>query len=90
MVPLKYLNNFWKTLEMFLINCDINLIWTWSANCAIVYTDVANPGATFAITQTKLYILVVNLSTQDNSKLFKQFKTGFKRIINWNKYLSQP
>ena len=42
MVPLKYLNNFWRTLEMPLINCEVNLILTWSANCVIVYTDVAN------------------------------------------------
>ena len=42
MVPLKYLNNFWRTLEMSLINCEINLILTWSANCVIVYTNDAN------------------------------------------------
>ena len=42
MVPLKYLSNFWRTLEMPLINCEVNLILIWSANCVIVYTDVAN------------------------------------------------
>ena len=42
MVPLKYSSNFWRTLEMPLINCDVNLILTWSANCVIIYTDVAN------------------------------------------------
>ena len=42
MFPLKYLSNFWRTLEMPLINCEVNLILTWSANCAIVYTNVAN------------------------------------------------
>ena len=42
MVPLKYLSNFWRTLEMPLINCEINLILTWSANCVIIYTNVAN------------------------------------------------
>ena len=77
MVPLKYLNNFWRILEMPLINCEINLILTWSANCVIVYTGVANLNATFAITETKLYVPVVTL------------KSGFKRIINWNKYLSK-
>ena len=42
MVPLKYLSNFWRTLEMPLINCEVNLISTWSENCVIIYTDVAN------------------------------------------------
>ena len=55
MVPLKYLSNFWRTLEMTLINCEINLILTWSANCAIIYTDVANQIPTFAITEANLY-----------------------------------
>ena len=68
----------------------LNLILTWSANCVIVYTDIANHGAIFAITETKLYVPVVTLSTQDNAKLLQQFKSGFKRIINWNKYLSKP
>ena len=63
---------------------------TWSANCVIVYTDVANQGATFTITETKLYVPVVTLSTQDNAKLLPQLKSGFKRTINWNKYLAKP
>ena len=62
MVPLKYLQNFWRTLEMRLINCEI---LTWSGNSVIVYTDAENPGATFAITKKILYVLVVTLSTQD-------------------------
>ena len=69
MVPLKYLSNFWRTLEMPLINCEINLLLTWSASCVIVSTDVANQNATFAITDTKLYVPVVTLSQQDNAKL---------------------
>ena len=69
MVPLKYLSNFCRTLEMPLINSDVNLILTWSANCTIVCTDVANQGATFTITETKLYVPVATLSTQDNAKL---------------------
>ena len=57
----------------------------------IVYTnDDANQGATFAITEIKFYVLVVNLSTQDNVKLLTQLKSGFKRTINWNKYLQKP
>ena len=69
MVPLKYLSNFWKTLEMPLINCEVKLILTWSANCVIAYTNVTNQGATFAITETKLYvpIVYVPLSTKDNA-----------------------
>ena len=74
MVPLKYLSNFWRTFEMPLINCEVNLILTWSGNCVIVYTNVANQGATFTITETKLYVPVVTLSTQDNAKLLTQLK----------------
>ena len=75
---------------MPLINCKINLILTWSANSVIVSTNVANQNAIFIITDTKLYVPVVNLSTQDNSKLLQQLKSGFKRVINWNEYLSKP
>ena len=89
MVPLKYLSNFWKTLEMPLINWKFNLILTWSRNCVIVSSNDANQNATFAITDTKLYVPVVTLSTQNNAKLLQQLKSGFKRIINWNKYLSK-
>ena len=62
MVPLTYLRNIWKTLGMPLINCKINLILTCSAYCVIVSTNNANQGATFATTETKLYILVMTLS----------------------------
>ena len=87
MVPLKYLRNFWRTLEMHLINCEVNLILKWSSTCDI--TNSTGAGA-FEITDTKLYVPVVTLSTQDNSKLLQQLKSGFKRVINWNKYLSKP
>ena len=90
MVSIKHLSNFWRTLEMPLINCDVNLILTWSANCVIVSTNVGNQNATFAITDTKLYVPVVTLSTQDNAKLLQQLKSAFKRVINWDKYLSKP
>ena len=90
MVRLKYLNNFRRTLEMPLISCEINFILTWSTNCVIVSTNVANQNATLEITDTNLYVPVVTLSTQDNSKLLQQLKSGFKRVINWNKYLSKP
>ena len=82
MVPLKYLGNFWRTLEMPLINCEINLLLTWSASYVIVSIDVGNQNAAFAITDTKLYVPVVTLSQQDNAKLLEQLQSGFKRVIS--------
>ena len=82
MVPLKYLSNSWGTLEMPLINCEVNLILTWSSICVI--TD-SNGAGTFAITDTKLYVPVLTLSAQENTKFLQQLKSGFKRV---NKYLS--
>ena len=90
MVPLKYLSNFWRTLEMPLVNCEVNLILTWSSTCVLIATNIPNQAATFAVTDTKLYVPVVTLSTQENTKFFQQLKSGFKRVINWNKYLSKP
>ena len=90
MVPLKYLSNFWRTLEMPLINCEVNLILTWSSTCILIATDIPNQNATFAITDTKLCLPVVTLSTRENTKFLQQLKSGFKRVINWNKYLSKP
>ena len=82
-VPLKYLSNFWRTLKMLFISCEINLTLTWSEDCVIS----SRTGATkFKITDTKLYVPIVTLSTQDNAKLLRQLKSGFKRKINWNKY----
>ena len=75
---------------MPLINCEVNLILTWSANCVIVSTDVANQGATLTIEERKLYVPKVTLSTQDNAKLLIQLRSGFKRTIIWNKYLPKP
>ena len=60
MVPLKYLSNFWRTLEMILINCEVNLILTWSSTCVITNSTGAG---TFEITDTKLYVRAVILST---------------------------
>ena len=90
MVPLKYLSNFWRTLEMPLTNCEVNLILTWSSTCALIATTIPNQNRTFAITDTKLYVPVVTLSTQENTKFLQQLTSGFKRVINWNKYLSKP
>ena len=80
MVLLKYLSNYWRTLEMPLINCEVELISTWSANCVILYTDVADQVPTFTITEKNLYVLVVTLSTQDNAKLLPQFSWNKTRI----------
>ena len=88
MVPLKYLSNDWRTLEMPLINCEIYFVLTWSVNCVVSSAPVGQ-ATTFAITDTKLYIPLVTLSTQDNAKLLQQLKSGFKRTINWNKYHSK-
>ena len=87
MVSLKYLSNFWRVLEMPLINCEVNLMLIWSSTCVIINSTGAG---TFTITDTKLYVPIVTLSTQDNAKLLQQLKSGFKRVINWNKYLSKP
>ena len=86
MVQLKYLRNFWRTLEMPLINCEFEPILTWPASCVIIYTNIADQVPTFTITETNLYVPVVTLSTQDNAKLLPQLKSGFKRTISWNKY----
>ena len=75
---------------MPLVNCEVNLILTWSSTCVFVATNIPNQNATFAITDTKLYVPVVTLSTKENNKFLQQLKSGFKRVINWNKYLSKP
>ena len=90
MVPLKYLSNFWRTLEMPLINCEIELILDLTADCVTTYTNINNHVPTFTITEANLYVPVVTLSTQDNAKLLLQLKSGFKRTISWNKYMSKP
>ena len=90
MVPLKYLSNFWRTLEMPLINCEVNFILTSSSSCVLIATGIQNQNATFGISDIKLYVPVVTLSTQENAKFLQQLKSNFKRVINWNKYLSKP
>ena len=89
MVPLKCLSNICGTLEMPLINFEVNLILNWSANCVTVYTNVANQGPAFETNETNLYVPAVTLSTQHNEKLLSQLKSSFKRTISWNKYLSK-
>ena len=84
-VPLKYLSYFWRTFELPLINCEVNLILTSSKDCVI--TNSTGEGK-FAVTEATLYVPVVNLSTKDNEKLLQQLKSGFKKTISWNKYES--
>ena len=72
---------------MQLINCEVNLILTWSSTCVI--SNSTGTGR-FEITDTKPYVLVVTLWTQDNAKLLQELKSGFKRTVNWNKYQSYP
>ena len=101
--PLKYLSNFWRSLNIPLINCEVELNLTWFKNCVLISkstraADCEEPihrkidvpeNAIFQITDTKLYFPVVTLSKGNDIKLLEQLKTGFKRTIKWNKYRSQ-
>ena len=89
-IPLKHLSNFWRSLNIPLINCEVELILTWSKNCVLadmtVDADadpaiVAPSGATFKITDTKLYVPVVTLSAEYNAKLSKLLSDGFNRTV---------
>ena len=97
-IPLKHLSNFWRSLNIPLINCEVELILAWSKNCVLADMTVdaaANPAIvapvtlTFEITGTKLYVPVVTLSKENVTKLLEQLKLGFKRTIKWNKYRSK-
>ena len=68
---------------MPLINYEIIFILIWSENCVM---SSANRETKFKITDTKLYVPVVTLTTQDNVKLLQQLKSGFKRTTTWKKY----
>ena len=82
-VPLKYLSNFWRLLEMPLINSKIHLELSWVKNC--VMSNVGGVAA-FKITNTKLYVPIVTLSSKDNVKLVKTLEERFKRPVYWNEY----
>ena len=95
-VPLKYLSNFFRSLEMHLINCKIHLELNWNNNCVMHGADTyaggdnANDRETaFKITSTKLYVPIVTLSTKDNVNLTKQLSKGFKRTFYWNESKSK-
>ena len=82
-VPLKYLSNFFRSLEMPLINCKIKLNLTWKKEC-VLSTDAGN--AVFIINNTKLYVPVVTLSKEDNKDFIEQQNKGFQRSVYWNEY----
>ena len=69
----------WRTPEVSIINCEIDFILTWSEKCFLV-VDTQVP--TFIITDTKLHVPVVTLSTLDIARLLKQLESGFKLTIN--------
>ena len=79
MLSLEYLSNFWKTLEMSLINCEINLTLTWFNKC--VLSNTAAQATAFAITDAKIYVPVVTLD-KTIAKLLQKLKSGFKRTIS--------
>ena len=83
MVPLKDWCNFCRTREMFLSNCEINIILTWSETRVLSNNTKVTA---FSVSDTELYVPAVTLSTQYNAKLLQQLKSGFKRTFNWNKY----
>ena len=102
-IPLKHLSNFWRNLNIPLINCEVELILTWFKSCVLISkltrdTDYDEPinreidipeNALFQITDTKLYVPVVSSSKENDIKLLEQLKSEFKRTIKWNKYRSQ-
>ena len=85
-VPLKYLSNFWRSLEMPLINCKVELSLKWIENCMLSTATTA----AFKITDAKLYVPIVTLSSEDNAKLSKLLSERFKRSIYWNDYKVIP
>ena len=85
-VPLKYVSNFFRSLEMPLVNCKIDLELTWHKACMISCANAtAGQVVSFMITDTKLYVPIVTLSTKDNTNLTKQLNEVFKRTIYWNR-----
>ena len=93
-IPLKYLGNFWRALNIPLISCEVSLELKWDKNCVTTSLEQRDIGggnrdnaptdATFNIDDCKLYVPVV-----DEIKLLTNLKSGFKREIIWNKYRSQ-
>ena len=96
LMPLNYLSNFFRSLEMPLINYKIHLELNWNNNCVmygantyVAGNNVNNRETTFQIASTKLYVPIVTLSTKDSVNLTKQLNEGFKRSVYWNEYKSK-
>ena len=90
-VPLKYVSNFFRSLELPLANCKNDLELAWHKDCMISSANAAaGQAVSFMITDTKLYVPIVTLSTKDNTNLTKQLNEGFKRTIYWNQYVPKP
>ena len=98
-IPLKYLGNFWRALNIPIISCEVSLELKWNKTCVITSHQIgvnldgrntaAPTGATLTINDCKLYIPVVTLSKDDEIKLSTNLKSGFTREMIWNKYRSQ-
>ena len=86
-VPLKYLSNFWRSLEMPLFNCKVHLELNWIEDCIL---SSAGDSRKFEITDVKLHVPIVPLSTKDSANLRKQLREGFKRSVYWNNYQTKP
>ena len=86
-VPLTYLSNFWRSLEMPLINCKVYFELNWMEDCIL---SSAWDAAKFVITDAKLHVPIVTLSTKDSANLTKQLNEGFKRSVYWNSYETKP
>ena len=86
-VPIKYLSNFWRSLEISLTNFKVHLELNWIEDCIL---SSAGNFAKFEITDAKLHIPIVTLSTKDSVNLTKQLSEGFKRSVYWNSYQTKP
>ena len=86
-VPLKYLSNFWRSLEMPLPSCKVHLELNWTKICIL---SSAGNFEKFQLTDAKLHVAVVTLSTKDNINLTKQLSNGFKKSVYWNRYETIP
>ena len=72
---------------MPLINCKVYLELNWIEDCIL---SSAGDSAKFAITDAKLHVPIVTLSTKDSANLTKQLNEGFKRSVYWNSYETKP
>ena len=88
-VPLRYLNNFWRSLEISMINCKLESKLKWTKHCVLFErgndnSDNNPDNFIFTMKNIKLYVLLVTLSAKDNQKLSKLLSKGFERPVYWN------